>query len=93
MIGDSDKCLWVKKDDTEHTNYAEMKIETSDYIYSVDSAKRVCAISSKKGEGTTNISFKGSSSSTISAITDGVGKNMIGRQAMMQTESRLPTNL
>ena len=74
VIGDSDKCLWVKKDDTEHTNYAEMKIETSDYIYSVDSAKRVCAISSKKGEGTTNISFKGSSSSTISAITDGVGR-------------------
>ena len=74
VIGDSDKCLWVKKDDTEHTNYAEMKIETSDYIYSVDSAKRVCAISSKKGEGTTNISFKGPSSSTISAITDGVGR-------------------
>ena len=74
VIGDSDKCLWVKKDDTEHTNYAEMKIETSDYIYSVDSAKRVCAISSKKGEGTANISFKGPSSSTISAITDGVGR-------------------
>ncbi len=74
VIGDSDKCLWVKKDDTEHTNYAEMKIETSDYIYFVDSAKRVCAISSKKGEGTTNISFKGPSSSTISAITDGVGR-------------------
>ncbi|HAY73476.1 MAG TPA: hypothetical protein DCY31_06470 [Ruminococcaceae bacterium] len=74
VIGDTDKCLWVKKDDTEHTNYAEMKIETSDYIYSLDGAQRVCAISSKKGEGTANISFKGPSSSTISAITDGMGR-------------------
>lgn len=74
VIGDSDKCLWVKKDDAGHTNYAEMKIETSDYIYSLDSAQRVCAISSKKGEGTANISFKGPSSSTISAITDGMGR-------------------
>ena len=74
VVGDSDKCLWVRKDDTAHTNYAEMKIETSDSIYSLDSAQRVCAISSKSGEGTANITFKGPKSSTISAITDGMGR-------------------
>lgn len=74
VIGDSDKCLWVKKDDESHSNFAEMKIETSDCILSIDSAQRVCAISSKNGEGTANISFKGPSSSTISAVTDGVGR-------------------
>lgn len=76
--GDTSKCLWVPKTDTTYIDYANMKLEDQEHIYTIDSARRITKIINKNSD-TSNpneiaFGFLGTGSHTFSNVTDGVGR-------------------